>query len=62
MNTLQDQMSFAINLCHPLGCRSAPGQEDDASSPGASDDIDDLLREFFPAVVGVAVGFMRSHG
>ena len=57
-------MPAAIDLGDVFLGGRAPGEEDDAAAGGvqAGDDVDDLLGEALPALVGVAVGLVGAHG
>lgn len=60
MNALQHAVLRLVDLCHPLPGRRAPSQEHDAPCPRLRHNVNHLLRELLPAVVGVAVGFVSS--
>lgn len=55
MRTLQHQMPRPTNPLDPIFRRLAPSQENHPLHPLRRDGVDDLLREFLPALVGVRV-------
>lgn len=61
MYTLKNAVPGLIHLGHPLRRRHSPSQKDDPFGPLLGDDVDDLLCELLPALVGMAVGKARTH-
>ena len=61
MHALQNTMPDSIHFLHPVGSRRPPSQEHHAIGPLLGNNVNDLLREFLPAVVGMAVGFVRPN-
>ena len=61
MHALQNTMPDSVNLLHPIGSRRPPSQEHHAVGPLLSDNVNDPLRELFPAVVSMAAGLMRPN-
>lgn len=59
MHTLQYIMRTLIHPPQPLPRRRSPGKKHHAPRPHFRHGIDNLLGEFLPAVIGVAVGFAR---
>lgn len=60
VHTLQYAMPSFIHLLHPLSRRLAPSQEHHPLRPPLRRNIDDLLREPLPALLRMAIRFMRS--
>lgn len=58
MHALQNTMLDPIDFLHPVGSRRPPSQEHYAIGPLLGNNVNDPLREFLPALVGVAVGFV----
>ena len=58
MHTLQHQMPTPVDLGTPLLRRTAPCEEHDAPRPLQGDGVDDFLRELFPALLRMAIGFV----
>ena len=61
MYTLKDAMPGLVHLGHPLRRRQSPGQKNDPFGPLFGHDVDDLLGELFPAMLGMTVGLVCTH-
>ena len=58
MHALQNTVPDSVHLLHPVSSRRSPSQEYHAIGPLLSDNVNDPLREFLPAVVSMAVGLV----
>jgi hypothetical protein len=61
MHTLQDEMSFLVDLADSLASWRAPGEKDNTLGSLSSHEINDLLREGFPAPISVRIGLVSTH-
>lgn len=61
MHRLQHAVPVPVDVLDPQARGAAPGQEDDAARALRGHDVDDLLRERLPALLGVRVGRVRAN-
>lgn len=61
MYTLKNAMPGLVHLGHPFRRRRSPSQKDDPFGPLRGHDIDDLLGELLPAMLGMTIGIARPH-
>lgn len=62
MHAFQHMMFTPINRLYPLLRRRSPCKKDDAFCSDLGDRVNDLLRELFPPLVGMAICLMRLNG
>lgn len=62
MNRLQDAVSLLVDCRHPLGCRTAPGQEDNTLCAYTGYKVNGPLGETLPSALRVGVCVVSSDG
>lgn len=55
MHRLQDAMLFLVDFCNSYSSGPSPSQEYNTVGPHPSNEINDLLRETLPALLGMAI-------
>lgn len=54
-------MLLFVDFCYSGSGRPAPSKEDDAVSSYSSNEVDNPLGEFLPALVGMTVGLVSTN-